>query len=56
MLCCDAGVRVEAIEALTSVAEAEFDAVPVDPFFNVNHADDLAAAHDMLARAGSQGR
>ncbi len=38
------------------VAEAEFDAVPVDPFFNVNHADDLAAAHDMLARAGSQGR
>ncbi len=30
------------------VAEAQFDAAGVDPFFNVNHADDLAAAHGML--------
>ena len=46
------GVRkVDVWTGRFSVAEAEFEATPVDPFFNVNSADDLSRARDMLAAA-----
>jgi len=35
------------------LATVEFDAAPLDPFFNVNRAEDLAAAEGLAALAGS---
>ncbi len=47
----DEGVRkVDVWTARYRLAVAEFDAEPVDPFFNANSRDDLKAAQAMLAR------
>ena len=40
--------RVAAWTARYSLATVEFDAVPVDPFFNANTPEDLAKAEQLL--------
>jgi molybdopterin-guanine dinucleotide biosynthesis protein A len=46
----DEGItRVAAWTARYSLATVEFDAVPVDPFFNANTLEDLAEAEQLLA-------
>ena len=47
----DEGMRkIDAWTARLKVAVVEFETVPVDPFFNVNTPDDIAAAETLLAR------
>lgn len=47
----DDGVRkVDAWTSRFRLAEVEFETRPLDPFFNVNGPDDLAAAHDAVKR------
>jgi molybdopterin-guanine dinucleotide biosynthesis protein A len=43
--------KVDVWTARYRLARAEFGAEPVDPFFNVNRPEDLAAAEAVLARA-----
>ena len=45
--------KVDVWTARYRLAVAEFDAEPVDPFFNANSRDDLKAARAMLARLDS---
>lgn len=50
----DEGVRkVDIWTARYRLAEVEFSAVPLDPFFNTNRPEDLAEAERHLARFGS---
>ena len=45
--------KVDAWTARYSLATVEFDAVPLDPFFNANTQEDLAKAEQMLAALAS---
>ena len=45
--------KVDVWTARYGLAVAEFDAEPIDPFFNANSRDDLKAAQAMLARLDS---
>ncbi|HKN27111.1 MAG TPA: molybdenum cofactor guanylyltransferase MobA [Roseiarcus sp.] len=47
--------KVEDFAARFSVAAAEWPVEPVDPFFNVNTADDLARAEALLTAASGDG-
>ena len=50
----DEGLRkVDAWTARHRLAVAPFPDTPIDPFFNANRPDDLAAAEEMLARLGA---
>lgn len=50
-LALEAGTRKVAAWALgEGAARAPFAADPLDPFFNINTPDDLAAAHEIIAR------
>jgi molybdopterin-guanine dinucleotide biosynthesis protein A len=40
--------RIQVFAAEHGLALAEFDAVPIDPFFNINAVEDLAAAERLL--------
>ncbi len=44
--------KVEDFAARSSVAVAEWSCEPVDPFFNVNTADDRARAEALMAASG----
>jgi len=42
--------KIERFQERHSVAEAEWPAVPIDPFLNINTAAEFAAAEELIAQ------